>query len=241
MTLLSNTVIKQYLGTAIIIDPFREELLNNVSYDLTLGTHAAFFKNPQEIEGVPTGPAVMLALQEANKKEEAGEDLSEDDLRSLGYWMPHLDDPRDRYTIVNFSDVGYLAVGPGQRILCHSQEVAGGRVAGVKLDDALGMTKMVAVTTSLQATSTAARLGLSVCDDAGWGDVGFISRWTFELTNRSMYPIVLPVGARLAQLSFHEVKPPIEGTDYDDVGQYMDADREWTPEDMLPKKMKVLR
>jgi dCTP deaminase len=221
MTLLSNAKIKEYLGSAIVIEPFHEELLNNCSYDLTLGTHAAIYKDPKDIEGVPTRREMLEAIKDARKD-------GEFDLRRMGYWLPAEDDPAERYKIVNFAEAGYLAIGPRQRYLMHSQEFAGGRVAGD-----------VAVTTSLQATSTAGRLGLTVCMCAGWGDVGFINRWTFEVENHSLYPIVMPVGARIAQLCFHEVEVPLSGTDYQKTGQYQQGDMKWEPKDMIPKRMKV--
>jgi dCTP deaminase len=228
MTLLSNSQILRHMESGnIIISPFNEKHLNNVSYDLTLGGHAAFYRSPKEIEGYPT-PAQVF-----NKKREiegGGGDLNLQDLKDLGYWTPFSDDPAARYKLIDFTKTGYLALGSGQRILGHSQEFAGGRNV---------------VTTSLQATSTAGRLGITVCMCAGWGDVGYFGRWTLEISNESPYPIVLPVGARIAQLCFHEVAKPTLGTSYEKKGSYQSSadidelEKSWKPEHMLPKKMKV--
>lgn len=233
MTLLSNSKIREYLGKAIIIEPFHDELLNNCSYDLTLGPHAALFKDLSEVPEAPTRKEMLAAIQKAHE----GEDF---DLSAMGYWQPAVEDPAQRYKLVNFSDAGYLAIGPRQRYLMHSQEFAGGRIAEINEgDDVIPLRRVTAVTTSLQATSTAGRLGLTVCMCAGWGDVGFVNRWTFEVENRSPYPIVLPVGARIAQLCFHEVAVPEAGSDYEETGQYQRGDMKWEPQDMLPKRMKV--
>jgi dCTP deaminase len=103
------------------------------------------------------------------------------------------------------------------------------------------------VTTHLQATSTAARVGISICQCAGWGDVGFVSPWTFEIQNHAPRAIFLPVGVVLAQVCFHEVEPILDGTSYEKAGSYQTASADdvkaarasWRPEMMLPKKMKV--
>jgi len=40
---------------------------------------------------------------------------------------------------------------------------------------------------------------------AGWGDVGYINRWTMEITNNSrFYAIPLVVGRRIAQIVFFD-------------------------------------
>jgi len=45
---------------------------------------------------------------------------------------------------------------------------------------------------------------MSVCKCAGVGDVGYIARWTMEITNHSHATIELPVGLRVAQILFYE-------------------------------------
>lgn len=118
-------------------------------------------------------------------------------------------------------------VRPGQRILGHTREVIGGQVS----DDG-----DVAVTTSLRGTSTAARRGWTCCQCAGFGDVGYVNRWTLEVMNHAPFDQFLPVGAVIAQVCFFEVDVPdqVYGVDQ---GQYMHDD--WKPEDMLPGHLKV--
>ena len=131
---------------------------------------------------------------------------------------------------VDASSIGGLWLGPHERILGHTVEIAGGRVA-----DVLGSGKRLrtAVTTQMHATSTAGRHGLTVCQCAGVGDVGYVSRWTLEIGNQLDRRIWLPVGAIIAQVSFHEVEAP----DFEYRGRYGVGD--WTPESMLPGPLKV--
>lgn len=112
---------------------------------------------------------------------------------------------------------GIIAVDSGETILAHTEEIIGGRNI---------------ITTEMRAKSTTGRYGLSVCKCAGLGDVGFISRWTMEITNHSNFCIWIPVGEPIAQIIFHKVEPP--ASEY--KGRY--GQGSWTPNDMLPKVKK---
>lgn len=135
---------------------------------------------------------------------------------------------------------GYIRLAPGERVLAHSLEFAGGQIARTS-------SWPHAVTTSLRATSTAGRLGIQVCGCAGLGDVGFINRWTFELQSLNPNVIMIPVGAVIAQLEFHLVEKPPEETLYGkpSKGNYQNGNdlralmADWRPEQMLPKRLKV--
>lgn len=108
-----------------------------------------------------------------------------------------------------------IRIKAGETILCHTEEIIGGRNI---------------ITTEMHAKSTTGRYGLSVCKCAGLGDVGFISRWTMEMTNHSNFPILIMPGEPIAQIIFHEVTEPL--TQY--AGRY--GQGEWSPFDMLPKR-----
>ncbi len=110
---------------------------------------------------------------------------------------------------------------PHERILCHTEEVIG------------TTRKFVA---QLATRSTMARLGLDVCGSAGFGDVGFVNRWTLELQNQSPRAVSIPVGIRVAQFFFTRLETTGEA---DDVyqGSYQGGDKEWTPYDMIPKEI----
>lgn len=122
-----------------------------------------------------------------------------------------------------------IFISPGETILAHTQEFIGGRDG---------------VTTMMKARSSLGRNFIEVCKCAGWGDVGYINRWTMEITNNSRhYTIPLVVGRRVAQIVFFEVGQT-SGADYSAVGKYQtesvieEIKKNWKPEDMLPKMWK---
>jgi len=111
-----------------------------------------------------------------------------------------------------------IEIHPGETILAHTQEIIGGRHN---------------IASKMNARSSLGRLGLSVCKCAGFGDVGFINKWTMEITNHSQRASIhLPVGMRIAQISFFRTGKVLK--EY--KGKY--GQGEWTPEDMIPKLWK---
>ena len=103
---------------------------------------------------------------------------------------------------------------------------------------------MTAVTTEMRARSSIGRIGIGVCKCAGWGDIGYVNRWTMEVTNFSSSIIPLPVGLRIAQIIFHETTAVDEGDNYYKNHKYQKTldlkmlKKNWKPEDMLPKLYK---
>lgn len=122
-----------------------------------------------------------------------------------------------------------ILLQPGQTILAHTQEFIGG---------------LNHITTMMKARSSMGRNFIEVCKCAGWGDVGYVNRWTMEITNNSQtHPIPLVVGRRIAQIIFFETGP-IRGADYNASGKYGSTKsveqmvKDWKPEDMIPKMWK---
>lgn len=255
--LLSNTAIMRHMKLgSIVIEPFDPRALGNVSYDLTLGEHVARYRytDPLRARSATTNllvddPAAMFEIEEA--REEVVPRCPECGPCRLIYNVNG--SRRDRChnclaTITETARGFYLAAG--ERVLAHSREIAGGRLVEVREIEQVGAHRVPrirrhAVTTEIHATSTAARIGLSVCQCAGWGDVGYLAPWTLELHNHSPRSLWIPVGAVLAQVSFDEVEPILEGTSYEVKGSYQqEADPRailaaWKPEMMLPKRLKV--
>ena len=60
----------------------------------------------------------------------------------------------------------------------------------------------------LQGVSTNARLGLSIHETAGFGDVGFDGKWTLEISCK--VPMVLFHGMRIGQIYFHVLEGEID-------------------------------
>ena len=130
----------------------------------------------------------------------------------------HLDDPseiRRYWGQARQAEHNTISIRPGTTILAHTQEVIGGH------NGYLG---------KMYSRSTVARSGLSVCRCAGVGDVGYISRWTMEISNHTQTTIVVPVGFRICQITFEYVGETLK--EY--KGKY-GKKIDWTPEDMLPK------
>lgn len=85
--------------------------------------------------------------------------------------------------------------------------------------------------------------GLLVLNCAGMGDVGFINRWTMEITNNSTdWWIPLVEGRRIAQLLFFQVEAISALDSYEVAGKYQGAatvealEARWTPDEMIPKQ-----
>ena len=83
---------------------------------------------------------------------------------------------------------------------------------------------------------------LEVCKCAGWGDIGYVNRWTMEITNNSrIYRIPLVVGRRIAQIVFFATEEISEQESYEVTGKYQTSnsisilEREWQPTSMLPR------
>lgn len=114
---------------------------------------------------------------------------------------------------------------PGQTILCHTQEFIGGQHCIVPF---------------MQARSSVGRSGLMVCEDAGLGNSGYISRWTMEVRNKSPQAAqILVVGNCYAQMAFFPTENLPAGVGYS--GEYQkesdlaEIRENWRPEMMLPK------
>lgn len=121
-----------------------------------------------------------------------------------------------------------ILLRPNERILAHTHEFIGILPPG---------------TTSMQARSTTGRIGVSVCYCAGWGDPGYVNRWTMEIHNlNESEHIVLPVGWRIAQIVFSSTGS-VEVEYSEASGNYqqqnaMNLDEikaAWRPDQMLPR------
>ena len=104
-------------------------------------------------------------------------------------------------------------------------------------------------TSTMQARSTWGRNGVAVCLDAGWGDPGYINRWTMEIYNMNQHEsVVLPVGERIAQIVFYETGPvlseykKISGKYQSNTSKELDQIiKNWSPSQMLPRAYKDTR
>lgn len=132
------------------------------------------------------------------------------------------------------ADQRIIVLRPHERILAHTHEFIGIKAPG---------------TSTMQARSTWGRNGVAVCLDAGWGDPGYINRWTMEIYNMNQHEsVVLPVGERIAQVVFYETGEvdgeykKLSGKYQTDASDHLDTIiANWGPAQMLPRAYKDSR
>ena len=116
---------------------------------------------------------------------------------------------------------------PSETVLCHTEEFFGSVRGSVP---------------KIATKSTMARLGIDICGSAGFGDVGYINRWTLQIRNNSPNPIHLEAGVKIGQVYFEEL---YGGTLETYSGEYQshfssynydDMLAVWKPEHMMPKE-----
>lgn len=215
MALSDKKILEEIARGDIIIEPFTKENLATSSYDVTLGE---WYFREQPIEHNHS----LYNIWSKSHMEHV-----------WGAKNPHKAmSAKEEFKKYNFEWDGIsptdkvILLRPGETILAHTNEFIGGRNH---------------ITTMMKARSSLGRNFIEVCKCAGWGDVGYVNRWTMEITNNSSnYLIPLVVGRRIAQIIFFETGP-IKGKDYAETGKYnphkelRELKKHWRPEMMLPK------
>lgn len=217
-SLLSDiNILKEMQKGNIIITSFDSQKLNSASYDVSLGD--AYYREQRP----ENGNNIYSPWNEADSEKVWGStsqhaEVALEFTARTGILLPSDIQPHNRIILIS----------PHETILCHTDEFIGGKYE---------------ITSSMHARSSTGRNFIEVCKCAGLGDVGYINRWTMEVTNNSQYWIIpLVVGRRLSQIEFHFVGPTSK--DYATAGKYQtssDVDElmvRWKPEDMLPKMWK---
>jgi dCTP deaminase len=200
----------------LVIFPYNPDQTQSSSYDVRLGEY--FYR-----EHKPEAGRVIYSPWSESDVRRVWRDpqqaaLASDRFTQNGEPLPGGVLPNDRIILLS----------PGERILGHTNEFIGGRRN---------------ITTSMRARSSMNRNFVTVCDCAGWGDVGYFSRWTMEIKNHSTYQtIVLVVGRRVAQITFEWTGPTAQN--YTTIGKYQTGEEladlvaNWNPENMLPQMWK---
>ncbi len=216
MSVYSNTEIKEAVRNGTIVSvPYEPEHVSEASLDFTLGHY--YYKQEVREESRMYNP-----FDEADVRLYFNGPLQAVPhhkwCEQYGY-KPFKNIPRNHPIIV---------LKPGERILAHTHEFVGILPPG---------------TSSMQARSTTGRIGVSACYCAGWGDPGYVNRWTMEIHNlNEAEHIVLHVGWRIAQMVFSGTGPV--GSEYASAsGNYQQFSGEqldhikaaWAPEQMLPR------
>jgi len=216
MGVYSNTEIKAAIQEGkIIFHPYQEAHIAGSSIDVTLGHY--FYKQEYQEDAKVYNPFDQADVQRYFKGPLEA--------------MPHKE-WCEKYGYQLFAEIPedhpIIVLRPGERILAHTHEFIGIKAPG---------------TSTMQARSTWGRNGVAVCLDAGWGDPGYINRWTMEIYNMNQHEsVLLPVGERIAQLVFYKTGPVDQ--EYKNLsGKYQNATSDnlqdivasWSPEQMLPR------
>ncbi len=214
MALSDRKILHAIDEGSIVIEPFDRKNLATSSYDVTLGEFFYTEAHPKHFENI------YNIYDKAHVDRVWGTEPKV--AKSASHVLRHY----------NFDFRGIqpeekiILLAPGETVLGHTQEFIGGRDH---------------ITTMMKARSSLGRSFIEVCKCAGWGDVGYINRWTMEITNNSShYYIPLVVGRRIAQIVFFETGPII-ASDYAQVGKYQTSGslsqlkKSWKPEMMLPR------
>jgi len=215
MALSDRRILEEMKKGDIVIEPFTRANLATSSYDVTLGEWF-FREQPSKYNHSLYNiwsQSHMEHVWGAKKVERAIP--AKEAFKKYNFRWEGIS-PTDKVILLR----------PGETILAHTQEFIGGKDH---------------ITTMMKARSSMGRNFIEVCKCAGWGDVGYINRWTMEITNNSKnYLIPLIVGRRISQIIFFETGPILD-TNYAKSGKYQSGDsiatlkKKWKPEMMLPK------
>jgi dCTP deaminase len=218
----SNTEIKAAIKSGqIVFTPYEEAHIAGSSVDVTLGHY--FYKQEYQSDNNVYNPFDPTEVDRYFKG--PLEAIPHKEWCEKNGHIPFENIPDDHPIIV---------LQPHERILAHTHEFIGIKAPG---------------TSTMQARSTWGRNGVAVCLDAGWGDPGYINRWTMEIYNMNQHEsVVLPVGERIAQLVFYKTGP-VEQEYKKLSGKYQtgasdkleDIIKNWSPDQMLPKAYKDKR
>lgn len=214
MALSDKQILAELKNGDVVIEPFDRRNLATSSYDVTLGEYFFAEQNPPHFENV-------YNIYDKNHIDRVW------GTKPLRAKTAKEVMQKYRFDFNGISpDDKVILLAPGETILAHTNEFIGGRKH---------------ITTMMKARSSLGRSFIEVCKCAGWGDVGYINRWTMEITNNSAnYYIPLVVGRRIAQIIFFETGEILE-SDYAVSGKYQSSQslaqlkKSWKPEMMLPK------
>lgn len=216
MALSDKKIIEEMKKGDILIHPFNKENLSTSSYDVTLGEFYFRESAPERYQNKIYNIWDDKHIEKVwNTKTIHRAKKAKDVFKDINFEFRNIS-PEDKIILLE----------PGETILAHTNEFIGG------IDH---------ITTMMKARSSLGRSFIEVCKCAGWGDVGYVNRWTMEITNNSQhYSIPLVVGRRIAQIIFFETGEILDN-DYTKNGKYNSSKdinkliKDWKPEMMVPQ------
>lgn len=229
MTVLSDTEILNRLDNGqVVMFPETRANIRGSSVDLTLGRY--FWRCRNDLSGGVLNPF----SKESVSRYFAGPHRLKDYAavyRKIGAPLYHglLPEPSPGLFEGIPDDWPVLVLRPRERVLAHTHEFFGTHPPG---------------TCEMRARSTWGRLGIAVCLCAGWGDPGYINRWTMEIHNTNDCHVVIPYGERICQMVLHESFESREhyGSEHihylSKYQHYEDLEtvrKVWDPSDMIPR------
>jgi dCTP deaminase len=216
MALSNKKILEEMKNGDVIIDPFIPKNLGTSSYDVTLGEWFYAEQPPKHFQ-------TIYNLYDRSHTEHVWGTKPLRAVKAKELFKHY------KFEFKGISpDDKIILLEPGETILAHTNEFIGGKNH---------------ITTMMKARSSLGRNFISVCKCAGWGDVGYVNRWTLEITNNSNhYSIPLVVGRHIAQIVFFETGEILdEKKEYSSTGKYQTSasishlKKSWKPEMMLPK------
>lgn len=220
MAILSDASIRKEIeaGNIVLYDPDNDALRNiqNCSVDFTLGPN--YFRINRKNNRIWINP-----WSKVHSCEYWGNTVNENgDITYNSFYAETITTERESNVIDLPLNKQYIVLRAGETILGHTNEFIGGKNG---------------ITTMMKARSSLGRSNITVCRDAGFGDIGYINRWTLEITNNGPISIILPVGLRIGQIAFFYTTET--ETKYDSKYQHtQELDKlvsEWKPSMMCPK------
>lgn len=145
----------------------------------------------------------------------------------LGQFLWFWDKTYAKFRLVDLEKIEYT-LQPNSFVIAHTEEFIG-TIAGSNFHP------------TFKLKSSAGRNGI-VHTLAGHGDSGFINRWALEFT--TMIPIELKRFMSIGQIYF--TTTPDNQEDYADGGNYQNSSnideliKNWKPEELLPKPLKII-
>lgn len=217
MALSNKKILEEKKKGNIFIHPFKIENVSTSSVDVTLGDYYYREQTPSH-----SRPKIYNIWNEQHIKD------------IWGTKVHKAGTAKEKFKGFDLKELGLEAndkviiLDPGETILAHTNEFIGGRNH---------------ITTMMKARSSLGRSFIEVCKCAGWGDVGYVNRWTMEITNNSRHQsIPLVVGRRIAQIVFFETGEILDSDkSYAETGKYQVGSdlkkmmKDWKPEMMIPQ------